>query len=114
MPRKATIRKQPRTLENVRADIEEIVATIAPLRAEMQRLSSIIRAARFRLYVTEDGKRKRNPVLKDSREVSATLKSYRDYLANLNAEEQSLLKTVADSGTDQWSEFAPKKEQKTA
>jgi hypothetical protein len=101
-----------RTLEDVRAAIAETTAAQRQLHAMISRTMRIIKAARFQPKDSDTGKR--NPVLKDLREYESSLRSADRHMARLVAEENSLLRTVADSITDQWSEFAPKKEQKTA
>lgn len=116
MPNKSAIKAQPRTLEQIRIDIDACNATCAKLRRFLDKTMSVIRAQRFQPYTMVANAagvmvRKRHPALKDLREYTATLRAAREHLAALRAEETALLKVAADVESNPWSEFTPNKPQ---
>ena len=98
----------PRSLATVRAEMTAAEITSAKLRKLLNVALRSIRARRFQPWIEEINARgilvkKRNPLLKDVREYSATLKSIREHLVALRAEENKLQQHCADGS--EWDEF---------
>src|ERR1700722_1872317 len=102
MPRKSNAKVVSRSLPEVQAEMTEVDATIAKLRKLLETSMSVIRNTRFQPYIVEDGKRKRNPVLKDLREYESTLRCAQRHLAALRAEEAKIVEQQPEQAS-QWS-----------
>jgi hypothetical protein len=96
-----------RTPAVIHEELSSAEATERTLRKFLDKALRKIRAARFEPYVVDgDGKKKRNPLLKDVREYEATLRCVVRHMAALRAEEAALLGSQP-AVDDEYSEFAP-------
>jgi len=100
MARRSKAKPVTRTLEQIRAEMLAVEATVARIRKLLDSAMSVIRSSRFTLYIVDDdGKRKRNPALKDVRELEGTLRSATRHLSALRIEEARLLETAPVSAS---------------
>jgi hypothetical protein len=107
MPRKSSTKVDPRTREQILEEMQGTEASCSRLRRLLDKTLSEIRSTRFTLYVVDDdGKRKRNPALKDMRELEGSLRAAMRHLAALRAEEAALLGS-AHAEESPLDEFAP-------
>lgn len=106
MPQKSSTKVEPRTREQILEEMKGTEATCARLRRLLDSTMSIIRSSHFTLYVVSaEGKRTRNPALKDMRELEGSLRAAQRHLAALRAEEAALI--GASGAGSEYDEFAP-------
>ena len=97
-----------RTPSVIQAELSSAEASESTIRRLLDKSLRKIRSARFEPYVTDgDGKRKRNPLLKDVREYEATLRCVSRHMAALRAEEAALIGNTGGPASE-WDEFVPK------
>jgi len=90
--RKSNSKVAVRTREQILAEMTATEATCIKLRLLLEQSLSAIRSSRFTLWIVdEDGKKKRNPALKDLRELEGTHRSAHRHLASLRAEMDALI-----------------------
>lgn len=107
MPRKSSTKVELRTREQILEEMRGTEASCSRLRRLLDKTLSAIRSTRFVLYVVgADGKKKRNPALKDLRELESSLRAASRHLAALKAEEAALLGKTGGK-TSEYDEFAP-------
>jgi hypothetical protein len=98
-----------RTLAQIRDELTGAEATEQRLRSFLEKAMRKIRAVRFEPYlVNNEGKRIRNPLLKDVREYESTLRSVARHKASLRAEERSLIGQQSTEDNP-YAEFAPQR-----
>jgi hypothetical protein len=95
-----------RTPAEIHDELSGADATERTLRKFLDKALRKIRAVRFEPYIVDsDGKKKRNPLLKDVREYEATLRCVVRHKA-LRAEEAALLGSQPADASE-YAEFAP-------